>query len=186
MRRWLKRGIVLVLIFVGLPFAIYSYLSWQSARELHAIFAELDAKDALWRWHDLLAAKCRTTPTPIGHSGCETRATASSFTPSAPRARCAAPIKRIGRRVVRPSCTSFGSGMSNAAGRYVSPDAGTAAILAWNPFFAQPILNFSASSAPSAGFQPVSSARWKRAPHQTGTSACPLPRDLTSVKLSTT
>jgi hypothetical protein len=57
MRRWLKRGLILALILVGLPLALYFYLSWQAERELRVVVAELDAKHAPWRWDDLLAAR---------------------------------------------------------------------------------------------------------------------------------
>src|SRR5262249_27851698 len=57
MRRWLKRIVIVLAVFVPLLSAFYFYAQWQGERELRAVIAELDAQDEPWRWDDLLAAR---------------------------------------------------------------------------------------------------------------------------------
>jgi hypothetical protein len=57
MRRWLKRGLILVVLFVLAPVGFYFYASWQGERELRAVLDQLDAEEAPWRWEDLDAAR---------------------------------------------------------------------------------------------------------------------------------
>src|SRR6266568_2796464 len=57
MRRWLKRIVIVLAVFVLPPVAFYYYSVWQGERELRAAIAELDAQGEPWRWDDLLAAR---------------------------------------------------------------------------------------------------------------------------------
>lgn len=57
LRRWLKRMVIVLALFIVLPVGFYFYATWQGERELRAVLDELDANDAPWRWDDLLAAR---------------------------------------------------------------------------------------------------------------------------------
>ena len=45
-RRWLGRGLIVLLIFLLAPVAFYFYLTWQGERELRAVLDDLDANAA--------------------------------------------------------------------------------------------------------------------------------------------
>src|SRR6266496_5645079 len=57
MRRWLKRILIVLAVFVLPPVAFYFYATWQGERELRAAIAGLDAQGEPWRWEDLMAAQ---------------------------------------------------------------------------------------------------------------------------------
>ena len=57
MRRWTKRILIVLAVFVLPVVAFYFYASWQGERELRAVLAQLDADEAPWRWEDLIAAR---------------------------------------------------------------------------------------------------------------------------------
>lgn len=57
MRRWTKRILILLAVFVLPVAAFYFYARWQGERELRAVLAELDANETPWRWEDLIAAR---------------------------------------------------------------------------------------------------------------------------------
>jgi hypothetical protein len=54
-RRWLRRLLVILLIFVGLPAGYYFYATWSLERELADAIAETDALDPRWRLEDIQA-----------------------------------------------------------------------------------------------------------------------------------
>jgi hypothetical protein len=57
MRRWIKRSLIVLSIFVAPPLGLYFYTSWRAERELAEVLAELDANEAPWRWDDVMIVK---------------------------------------------------------------------------------------------------------------------------------
>src|SRR5262245_26430148 len=57
MRRWSKRILIVLVVFLLPPVAFYFYTRWQGERELRAVIAELDANESPWRWEDIIAAR---------------------------------------------------------------------------------------------------------------------------------
>ena len=54
-RRWLRRLLVFLLAFIGLPAAYYFYTSWSLKAEIARAIAETDALDPRWRFDDIEA-----------------------------------------------------------------------------------------------------------------------------------
>jgi hypothetical protein len=57
MRRWIKRILIVLAVFLLPPVGFYFYVTWQGERELRAVMAELDANESPWRWEDIIAAR---------------------------------------------------------------------------------------------------------------------------------
>src|SRR5262245_49879114 len=54
-RRWLRRALVILLVFVGLPAGYYFYASWSLERDLAEAIAETDRLDPHWRLENIQA-----------------------------------------------------------------------------------------------------------------------------------
>jgi hypothetical protein len=54
-RRWLRRVLVILLIFVGLPAGYYFYAAWSLNAEIARAIAETDLLDPRWRFEDMEA-----------------------------------------------------------------------------------------------------------------------------------
>jgi hypothetical protein len=54
-RRWLRRALVILFAFVGLPAGYYFYASWSLERDLADAIAETDRLDPRWRLEDIQA-----------------------------------------------------------------------------------------------------------------------------------
>ena len=52
-RRWPRRMLVLLLIFIGLPAGYYAYTRWTLAHILAGVTAEIDRSDPRWRLEDI-------------------------------------------------------------------------------------------------------------------------------------
>jgi hypothetical protein len=57
MRRWSKRILIVLAVFVLPPVALYFYASWKGEQELRAAIEELDARGEPWRWEELHASR---------------------------------------------------------------------------------------------------------------------------------
>src|SRR5207249_6045987 len=54
-RRWPRRLLVFLLVFVGLPAGYYFYVNWSLKVETAQAIAETDALDPRWRFEDMEA-----------------------------------------------------------------------------------------------------------------------------------
>src|SRR5438034_7073881 len=56
-RHWLRRLLVILLIFIGLPAAYYFYARWSLNVEVARAIAETDQLDPHWRFEDMEAGR---------------------------------------------------------------------------------------------------------------------------------